>query len=204
MKLVTHELFGEQAMSNDKTAKKDMLTQVIWDSVPRCFGPNTMFEDFIHNKHRRDVANVLLVMRGNITPPVTYCQRIIQKITTDADGLVFMHIYTFDQNGQVDIKVKFQNPFVMSNTIRFVLFGSHQEFLGNMEEQQIKHLKVIWALAGAATFYSLDEQSDVHVKFDHFSGTAYSCKFDTILAVIRNLTGDKLAEFHDFLRYVTN
>ncbi|KAG2039810.1 hypothetical protein BDR03DRAFT_980712 [Suillus americanus] len=40
MKLVTRELFGEQAMSNDKTEKKDMLTQVIWDSVPHCFGPN--------------------------------------------------------------------------------------------------------------------------------------------------------------------
>jgi hypothetical protein len=40
MRLVTHELFGENAMSTDKTAKKNMLTQVIWDSVPCCFGPN--------------------------------------------------------------------------------------------------------------------------------------------------------------------
>jgi hypothetical protein len=40
MRLVTRELFGENAMSTDKTAKKNMLTQVIWDSVPCCFGPN--------------------------------------------------------------------------------------------------------------------------------------------------------------------
>ncbi|KAG1858448.1 hypothetical protein DFJ58DRAFT_876727 [Suillus subalutaceus] len=223
MKLVTHELFGEQVMSNDKTAKKDMLTRVIWDLVPRCFGPNATFEDFICNKHRRDVANALSIMRGkfaefaregvfngyrlfpprhSVTPPITYRQRVIQKITTDADGLVFMHIYTFDQNGQVEIKAKFQNPFVISNAIRFVWFGSHQEFLGDTEEQQIERLKVIWALASAATFCSLDEQSDAHVKVDRFGGSAYSRKFDAILAAIRNLTEDELAEFHDFLQYV--
>ncbi|KAG1848758.1 hypothetical protein DFJ58DRAFT_842855 [Suillus subalutaceus] len=223
MKLVTRELFGEQAMSNYKAAKKDMLTWVIWDSVPCCFGPNAMFEDFICNKHRRDVANALSITRGkfsefaregvfngyrffppqhSVTPPVTYRQRVIQKITTDADGLVFMHIYTFDQNGQVEIKAKFQNPFVMSNAIRFAWFGSHQEFLGDTEEQQIERLKVIWALTGTATFCSLDEQSDAHVKVDRFGGSAYSRKFDAILAAIRNLTEDELAEFHDFLWYV--
>ncbi|KAG2044582.1 hypothetical protein BDR03DRAFT_977422 [Suillus americanus] len=163
MKLVTHELFGEQAMSNDKTAKKDMLTQVIWDSIPHCFGPNAMFEDFIYNKHRRDVVNALSVTRGkfaeftregvfnthklfppwhSITPPITYRQRVIQKITTDADRLVFMHTHTFNQNGQVEIKAKFQNPFVMSNAICFTWSGSHQKFLGDTEEQQIERLKL--------------------------------------------------------------
>jgi hypothetical protein len=196
-----------------------------------------MFEDFICGKHCKAVANALSSTRGkfvdfahegifnayqlfppqhSVTPPTIYHQHMIEKITTDADGLVFMHIYTFDQvsfcfrvssevthsfqNGKVKIKVKFQNAFVMSNAIRFTWTNMHQEFLGDMEEEQIECLKVIWALIGAATFCSLDEQSEVRVKVDCFGGMACNRKFLTILATIRSLTGDKLTEFHDFLR----
>jgi hypothetical protein len=143
---------------------------------------------------------------------------MIKKIMTDADSLVFMHIYTFDQvsfcfcvssevthsfqNGKVKIKAKFQNAFVMSNAIRFTWTNMHQEFLGNTEEEQIECLKVIWALVGAATFCSLDEQSEAHMKVDCFGGMACNCKFLAILAAIRSLTGDELTEFYDFLWYV--
>ncbi|KAG1851602.1 hypothetical protein DFJ58DRAFT_728823 [Suillus subalutaceus] len=160
---------------------------VLWDSVPRCFAPNTTFEDFITSKHRQDVANALSithrkfrrlhvrrrVQRISAFPsttqyhtPVVYHQRVITKITTDADGMVFMHIYTFDQDGKVQIKAKFQNPFIMSSVIRFIWYGLRQEFLSETEEEKIEKLKVIWALASATTFCSLDEQSEDQVKID--------------------------------------
>jgi hypothetical protein len=76
------------------------------------------FEEFITANHVRDVANALSVTRGKFvefacdgvfnayrlfppqhstTPPKVYRQRVIKKITTEADELIFMHIYTFDQ-----------------------------------------------------------------------------------------------------------
>ncbi|KAG1875321.1 hypothetical protein C8R48DRAFT_769325 [Suillus tomentosus] len=221
--LVMRELFGEQAMAIDKAAKKIMLNKVIWDSVPRCFAPNATFEDFISNKHRKDVANALSSTRGKFAeytrkgvfhayrlfpplhiaaPAITYRKRLIEKITQDGDGLAFMHVYSFDQNGQVEIKAKFQNAFIMCNVIRFVWQGLHQEFLGETEEQQIENLKFMWALAGAATFCSLDEQFEVQVKVDSFGGMESNRKFLYILSAMNNLSGDERVQFHNFLRYV--
>ncbi|KAG1781686.1 hypothetical protein EV702DRAFT_1245234 [Suillus placidus] len=189
MKLVMHELFDKDAMTTDKVAKKAMLTKVIHDAVPRCLAPNVTFEDFITSKHRRTVANALSVTRGRFvefaregifnayrlfpplhstTPPITYRKRVIEKITTDADGLVLMHIYTFDQDRRVEINARFQNPFIMSNVIHFIWFGLRQDFLGETEEEQLQNLKYMWALAGAAMFCSLDEQSENKVQVDRF------------------------------------
>ncbi|KAG1882078.1 hypothetical protein F4604DRAFT_1744978 [Suillus subluteus] len=191
MKLVTRELFSENAMTIGKASKKAILTQVIRDAVPRCVGPNVMFEDFILNKHCTQVANALSVTRGKFvefardgifnayrlfpplhstTPPIVYRKRVINKITVDVDGLVFMHIYTFNQDGEVVIKAKFQHPFIMSNVIRFIWYGMCSEFLGKTEEEKLKNLKFIWALAGAATFCSLEEQAADTVNVDRFGG----------------------------------
>ncbi|KAG1802615.1 uncharacterized protein HD556DRAFT_1437682 [Suillus plorans] len=148
--LVTRELFEEQAMATNKAAKKIMLNQVIRDSVPRCFGPNMTFQEFITNKHCKEVANALSSTRGKLVefardgvfhtyrlfplqhstaPAVVFRKRMIEKIMCDADGLVFMHIYTFDQNGCVEIKAKFQNFFVMANVIRFTWSHLRHKFL---------------------------------------------------------------------------
>ncbi|KAG1888868.1 uncharacterized protein F5891DRAFT_1199150 [Suillus fuscotomentosus] len=221
--LVTHELFEEQAMAINKAAKKIMLNRVIQDSVPRCFGPNTTFQEFITNKHRKEVANALSSTRGKLikfmrdsvlhayrlfppqysnAPAVIFHKHMIEKITRDADRLVFMHIYTFDQNGCVEIKVKFQNFFIMANVICFTWSHLRHEFLSEMEEEQLKHLKVIWALTGAATFCGLDEQFEDELKVESFGGMVVNRKFLSILAAINNLTGDERVEFDDFLRYM--
>ncbi|KAG2112351.1 uncharacterized protein F5147DRAFT_771414 [Suillus discolor] len=221
--LVTHELFGEKAMAVDKAAKKIMLNKVIWDSVPHCFAPNATFKDFISNKHRNDVMNALLSTCGKFaeytckgvfhayrlfpqlhiaTPAVIYHKHLIDKITKDGDGLAFMHVYSFDQNGQVKIKAKFQNMFIMCNIICFVWHRLHQEFLGKTEEQQIDNLKFMWALAGAATFCSLDEQYEVLVKMDGFGGMGSNRKFLYILSAMNNLSSDERVQFHNFLQYM--
>ncbi|KAG2346738.1 hypothetical protein BDR05DRAFT_997145 [Suillus weaverae] len=208
MKLVTHELFDKDAMTTDKVTKKAMLMKVIHDAVPRCLAPNITFKDFITSKHRRIIANVLSVTRGRFmefarkgifnayrlfpplhstTPPITYRKCVIEKITTDADGLVFMHIYTFDQDGWVEIKARFQNLFIMSNIICFIWFGLRQEFLSETEEEQLQNLKYMWALAGTATFCSLDEQSENKVQVDRFGGMACNRKFLAILNLTRTL-----------------
>ncbi|KAG1884817.1 uncharacterized protein F5891DRAFT_1202465 [Suillus fuscotomentosus] len=222
-RLVMHELFEEQAMAINKAAKKIMLNRVIRDSVPRCFGPNATFQEFITNKHRKEVANALSSTRGKLVefardgvfhayrlfpprysnvPAVVFRKRMIEKIMRDADGLVFMHIYTFDQNGRVEIKAKFQNFFIMANVICFTWSHLRHEFLGETEEEQLKRLKVIWALAGAATFCGLDEQLEDELKVESFGGVVVNRKFLSILAAINNLTGDERVEFDDFLRYV--
>ncbi|KAG2105171.1 hypothetical protein BD769DRAFT_1393330 [Suillus cothurnatus] len=220
--LTSQTLMSKSLMAKPSPIKlsDDIIDQTVKTAM-RLVTPT--FEDFICGKHCKAVANALSSTHGkfvdfahegifnayrlfppwhSVTPPTIYHQHMIEKITTDADGLVFMHIYTFDQNGKVKIKVKFQNAFVMSNAIRFTWTNMHQEFLGDMEEEQIECLKVIWALIGAATFCSLDEQSEVRVKVDRFGGMVCNRKFLTILATIRSLTGDKLTEFHDFLQYV--
>ncbi|KAG2047377.1 hypothetical protein BDR06DRAFT_1013940 [Suillus hirtellus] len=223
MHLVMHKLFGEQAMAIDKAAKEIMLNKVIWDSVPCCFAPNATFEDFISNKHHKDVANALSSTCSKFTeyackgvfhaywlfpplhiaaPAITYRKCLIKKITQDGDGLTFMHVYSFDQNRQVEIEAKFQNAFIMCNIICFVWQGLHQEFLSETEEQQIENLKFMWALAGAATFCSLDEQFEVQVKVDSFGGMRSNHKFLYILSVMNNLSGDERVQFHNFLRYV--
>ncbi|KAG1901030.1 uncharacterized protein F5891DRAFT_1188145 [Suillus fuscotomentosus] len=69
-----------------------------------------------------------------------------------------------------------------------------------MEEEQLKHLKVIWALAGAVTFCGLDEQFEDELKVESFGGMVVNHKFLSILAAINNLTGDERVEFNDFLR----
>ncbi|KAG1778192.1 hypothetical protein EV702DRAFT_1044870 [Suillus placidus] len=133
---------------------------------------------------------------------ITYRKRVIEKITMDADGLVFMHIYTFDQDRRVEIKARFQNPFIMSNIIRFIWFGLRQDFLGETEEEQLQNLKYMWALAGAATFCSLDKQSEIKVQVDRFGGMACNRKFLAILSAMDDLTDDELEELRRFLRYV--
>ncbi|KAG2032820.1 hypothetical protein BDR03DRAFT_985417 [Suillus americanus] len=178
MRLVMCKLFGVKAMMMNKTNKKIVLTQMIWDSVPRCFAPNTTFKDFITNKHHQDVMNALSVT----------CRKF-------AD---FSHNGMFN-DGQVQIQAKFQNPFIMLNIIHFVWYGLRQAFLGKTEEQKIENLKIIWVLAGTATFCSLDEQSGNQVKIDYCGGVACNRKFLVILAAIRNLTGNELADFHKFL-----
>jgi hypothetical protein len=50
------------------------------------------------------------------------------------------------QDGWVEIKVKFQNPFIMCNVICFTWVGWCEEFLGKTEEQQIECLKVLWGI----------------------------------------------------------
>ncbi|KAG1841107.1 hypothetical protein DFJ58DRAFT_732559 [Suillus subalutaceus] len=196
MKLVTHELFSENAMTIGKASKKAMLTKVIQDAVLRCFGPDVMFEDFILDKHHMHVSNALT------TPPIVYRKRVINKITVDVDGLAFMHIYTFDQDGEVIIKAKFQHPFIMSNVIRFIWYGLRHEFLGETEEEKLKNLRFIWALAGAATFCSLDEQADDTVDVDRFRGKACNKKFLAILNAMDNLTDDELAELQRFFHII--
>ncbi|KAG1867444.1 hypothetical protein C8R48DRAFT_771937 [Suillus tomentosus] len=147
--------------------------------------------EFITNKHRKEVANALSSTRRKLieftqdgvfhmyrlfppwysnAPAVVFRKCMIEKIMHDADGLVFMHIYTFDQNGRVKIKAKFQNFFIMANVIRFTWSHLHHEFLGETEEEQLKRLKVIWALAGAATFCGLDEQFEDELKVESFEG----------------------------------
>ncbi|KAG1898799.1 uncharacterized protein F5891DRAFT_1187514 [Suillus fuscotomentosus] len=222
-RLVTRELFEEQAMAINKAAKKIMLNRVIRDSIPRCFGPNTTFQEFITNKHRKEVANALSSTCGKLiefardgvfhayrlfpprysnAPAVIFRKYMIKKIMRDADRLVFMHIYTFDQNGRVEIKAKFQNFFIMANVICFTWSHLRHEFLGETEEEQLKCLKVIWALAGAATFCGLDEQFEDELKVESFGGMVVNRKFLSILAAINNLTGDERVEFNDFLWYV--
>ncbi|KAG1852724.1 hypothetical protein F4604DRAFT_1805219, partial [Suillus subluteus] len=202
MKLIMRELFSENAMTIGKASKKAMLTKVIQDAVPRCSRPDVMFEDFILDKHHTHVSNALSVTRGKFvefardgifnvyrlfpplhstTPPIVYHKRVINKITVDVDGLAFMHIYTFDQDGEVIIKAKFQHPFIMSNVIRFIWYGLRHEFLGETEEEKLKNLRFIWALAGVATFCSLDEQANDTVDVDRFGGKACNKKFLTIL-----------------------
>ncbi|KAG1895946.1 uncharacterized protein F5891DRAFT_1193559 [Suillus fuscotomentosus] len=132
-------------------------------------------------------------------PAVTYRKHLIEKITKDGDGLAFMHIYSFDQNGQVEIKAKFQNVFIMCNLIHFVWQGLHQDFLGETEEQQIKNLKFMWALFDAVTFCSLDKQFEVQVKVDSFGRMGSNHKFLYILSVMNNLSGDERVQFHNFL-----
>ncbi|KAG1899579.1 uncharacterized protein F5891DRAFT_980840 [Suillus fuscotomentosus] len=223
MQLVTRELFEEQAMAINKAAKKIMLNRVIQDSVPRCFGPNATFQEFITNKHHKEVVNALSSTCGKLiefvqdgifhvyrlfplrysnAPAVVFRKCMIEKITRDADRLVFMHIYTFDQNGRIEIKAKFQNFFIMANVICFTWSHLRHEFLGETEEEQLKHLKVIWALASAATFCGLDEQFEDELKVESFGGMVVNCKFLSILAAINNLTGDERVEFNDFLWYM--
>ncbi|KAG2140492.1 uncharacterized protein EDB93DRAFT_1105898 [Suillus bovinus] len=97
-KRILCELFTINVMTTDKVTKKTMLTNAIRNSLPQCFGHGMMFKDFITNKHCRDVANTLLFpLIHSTTPPVVYCKLVIKKITMEGDGLVFMHIYTFDQ-----------------------------------------------------------------------------------------------------------
>ncbi|KAG1885928.1 uncharacterized protein F5891DRAFT_1201295 [Suillus fuscotomentosus] len=169
MKLVTRKLFTLNVMTIDKAPKKAMLTKVIHDSLPQCFGPNTTIQNFITSKHQSKVANTLSVTCGKVvefarmgafhayqlfpplhstTPPVIYRKRVIDKITLEGNRLMFMHIYTFNQDGRIEIKAKFQHPFIMSNVIRFVWFGLRQQFLGETEEEQLERLKYIWALSG--------------------------------------------------------
>ncbi|KAG2121047.1 uncharacterized protein F5147DRAFT_647392 [Suillus discolor] len=57
MKLVMHKLFSLNAMTVDKAPKKAMLTKVIQDSLPQCFGPNAMVTNFITSKCWGEVAN---------------------------------------------------------------------------------------------------------------------------------------------------
>jgi hypothetical protein len=90
----------------------------------------------------------------------------------------------------------------MSNVIRFVWSGLRQEFLGESEEEQIENLKIAWALAGAATFCALDEQYEDVVKIDRFGGMVHNRKFLAILDAMSALSGDELADFITFLRYV--
>lgn len=108
----------------------------------------------------------------------------------------------FFQNGRVKIKVKFQNFFIMANVIHFTWSHLCHKFLSKTEEEQLKHLKVIWALAGAATFCSPDEQFEDELKVDSFGGMVVNRKFLSILATINNLTRDERVEFNEFLWYV--
>ncbi|KAG1800909.1 uncharacterized protein HD556DRAFT_1304892 [Suillus plorans] len=170
MQLFTHELFGEKAMAVDKAAKKIMLIKVTWDLVPHCFAPNATFEDFISNKHCKDVANALSSTHGKFAELV--------------------HKGVFHAFDQVEIKAKFQNSFIMS-IIHFVWHGLHQEFLSKTEEQQIKNLKFMWVLAGAVTFGSLNEQFEVQVKVDGFGGMGSNRKFLYILSAMNNLSRDE-------------
>lgn len=100
-------------------------------SYTDCFVSAT-FEEFITANHMRDVANALSVTRGKFvefardgvfsayrlfppqhstTPPKVYRQRVIKKITTEADELVFMHIYTFDQVISLRVFLMFNSQF---------------------------------------------------------------------------------------------
>jgi hypothetical protein len=57
---------------------------------------------------------------------------------------------------------------------------------------------VLWALAGASMFCSLEEQFEVLVRIDCFGGMLCNHKFLAILNEIKKLTGDKLVEFDNF------
>jgi hypothetical protein len=100
----------------------------------------------------------------------------------------------FFQEGRVIIKAKFQHLFIMSNIIHFIWYGLRYGFLGETEEEKLKNLRFIWALAGATTFCSLYEQSEDTVQVDHFGGMACNQKFLAILNAMDSLTDDKLAE----------
>jgi hypothetical protein len=63
-------------------------------------------------------------------------------------------------------------------------------------------LKVLWALAGASMFCSLEEQFEDQVRIDCFRGMLCNCKFLAILNKIKQLTGDELVEFDNFLHYM--
>ncbi|KAG2102301.1 uncharacterized protein F5147DRAFT_776452 [Suillus discolor] len=73
------------------------------------------------------------------------------------------------------------------------------QFLGETEEEQLERLKYIWALSGAATFCSLDEQYKIHVQMDPFGGMSGNWKFLAIVKAMDDLTDDKKAEFCRFL-----
>ncbi|KAG1784682.1 uncharacterized protein HD556DRAFT_1314857 [Suillus plorans] len=196
MKLVTRELFSLNAMTINKALKKAMLTMVIWDSLLQCFGPNTMVTNFITSKRQGEVTNTFTM------PPVIYRKRVVDKIAMEGNRLTFMHIYTFDQDGRIQIKAKFQNSFIMANVIRFVWFSLHQEFLSKTEEEQLERMKYIWALSSTATFCSLDEQYEIHVQMDPFGGMSGNRKFLAIVKAMDDLMDDEKAEFHRFLQYV--
>ncbi|KAG2075324.1 hypothetical protein BDR04DRAFT_1150117 [Suillus decipiens] len=72
MKLIMCELFSNNMMTISKASKKVMLTKVIQDVVPRCFGTNVVFEDFILNKHHMHVANTLLDEQAEDTVKVDH------------------------------------------------------------------------------------------------------------------------------------
>ncbi|KAG1905856.1 uncharacterized protein F5891DRAFT_1182923 [Suillus fuscotomentosus] len=109
---------------------------------------------------------------------------------------------THGKDGRIEIKAKFQHPFIMSNIIQFIWFSLCQQFLGKMEEEQLERLKYIWALSGAATFCSLDEQSEVPVQVDPFGGMSGNWKFLAIVKAMDDLMDDEKAEFCRFLLYV--
>ncbi|KAG2051296.1 hypothetical protein BDR06DRAFT_973828 [Suillus hirtellus] len=140
MWLVMQELFEEQAMAINKVVKKIILNQVVWDSVPYCFGPN-------------EVANVLSSMCSKLVefmwngvfhayrlfppwystmPAVVFHKHMIKKIMHEVDRLFFMHIYTFDQNEHIKIKANFQNFFIMSNMIQFAWSHLCHKFLATI------------------------------------------------------------------------
>ncbi|KAG2345290.1 hypothetical protein BDR05DRAFT_946810 [Suillus weaverae] len=65
-KSVTGVVFSKYAMLCPQKRKRQLLNNVIKESVPNLFGPNVKFEDFITTTHRRMISNTLSAKHGKL------------------------------------------------------------------------------------------------------------------------------------------
>ncbi|KAG1869860.1 hypothetical protein C8R48DRAFT_671083 [Suillus tomentosus] len=218
--LITRLLFSRNAMVHSRQKKRRFVDKAIEDSIPQFYGPNVVFQSFITNAHRKQVANALSAKRGKIIdfardgvcdafqllaprghslPPTQYRIARVSRLIQGADPLLFMHDFYFDENDNIIVRAKFQNRFVMANVIRFVWYWGSTSFL---DTSSLKAIKNVVGVAGAATHCALYEQAKVQLDIDPFGGKAHSDKFKEIVGAMDGLTGAEKIELEAHLQYV--
>ncbi|KAG1837948.1 hypothetical protein C8R48DRAFT_680181 [Suillus tomentosus] len=218
--LIMRLLFSRNAMVYSRSKKRRFVNRAIEDSIPQFYGPNVVFQSFITNAHRKQVANALsakrgkmidfardgvcdafqlLAPRGHSLPPTQYRIARVSRLIQGADPLMFMHDFYFDENDNIIVRAKFQNRFVMANVIRFVWYWGSTSFL---DTSSLKAIKNVVGVAGAATHCALYEQAKVQLDIDPFSGKAHNDKFKEIVGAMDGVTGAEKIELEQHLQYI--
>ncbi|KAG1817124.1 uncharacterized protein BJ212DRAFT_1480360 [Suillus subaureus] len=218
--LITQVVFSRNAMVYSRKKKKDIVDKAITDSVPQFYGPDAVFQTFITNVHRKQVANAfsakrgkmidfaqdgtcdafqLLPPQGHTLPADQYHIARVSLIIWGADPLLFMHDFYFDENNNIFVRARFKSRFVMANVIRFIWYWSNASFL---DTSLLKTIKNVVGVAGAATYCALYEQGMAQLDIDPFGGKAHHDKFKEIVRAFNGLTGAEKTDLEQHFRYI--
>ncbi|KAG2127480.1 hypothetical protein DEU56DRAFT_958638 [Suillus clintonianus] len=197
--LIIREMFSRNALGLTRRQRQSLVERAINESIPACHEPNVAFTNFITKLHLRKVANAFSSTRGKMISFARDGVFVAFELFPPIQNPQVADTFRVARNGLVTVHAKFENPFVMALTIRFIWSGGRQLFLGDAPLKALKH---VVALSGAATHCALEEQGRVKIDVISFGETSHGPKFKEILAAFKSLSPEEKASLKIFLQYI--